>query len=605
MALHHRGPDAQAQTRVGSAQLGHARLSIVDLASGAQPMTDTTGTVTIVFNGEIYNHLTLRRDLEARGQRFATRSDTEVILGLYLAHGVAGFARLRGMYAFAVHDARDGSTTVARDPFGIKPLFWTRTPRAVHFASELGALLHEAGVTPTLDLTSVLETLTHRYAFGTHTLYEGVHRLEPGTALVISAHAEVRHVRFTSLAEEVERHRAPGAPAPTDAEVRARFTDTVEHHTMADVPLGCFLSGGLDSSVVAQRLARTTSEPIRAYAVGFEGATSEASELPYARAVADVIGARLREVQVSAADFADLAPVLSGSLNGPLADPADIAMLKLSLAAGTEVKVVLSGEGGDEAFAGYPKYAADRYARILGPAMRSLAPRLGRRSRVGIAADALARAQRPDRWLRWFENDAAPVALMSTLMRGGAQPERARAWVEDRLRAYPRAWSDLQRMQVLDLESWLPNNLLHRGDYTTMQASIEQRVPLLDLELTPWAVALPDRVKLSGLRGKMPVRRAFASNLPRQVLTRPKSGFRLPLAEWLREDPTLRGMVHDHLLAPNAGLRAWLDRATLEGLLSPAALASTGGAKLAWTALCLELWLQAAHARAPQAAVPA
>lgn len=589
-ALGHRGPDARGSRLLGSALLGHTRLSIIDLGGGAQPMSDVMGAATVVFNGEIYNFAALRRELEARGHRFATHSDTEVILAAYLAWGVPGFARLRGMYALALHDHRDGSTVLARDPFGIKPLFWTRGGRDVHFASEVGALLALPDTRPELDLTSVLETLAHRYAFGEHTLYRGVQRLTPGTALVISARAEtVRAVPFSSLPELVEAQRAGGGPDP--AEVADRIADSVRHHTVADVPLGCFLSGGLDSSVVARCLSDGEPETLRAYSVGFRGARTETSELPHARAVAHAIGAELREVEVGPADFADLAPVLSGSRNGPFADPADVAMLKLSLAAAEDVKVVLSGEGGDEAFAGYPKYAVDRYARVLGPAMRLARGPLGRRGRLGIAADALAEGRRPVRWLRWFENDAAPPPLVAALLAGGAQPERARGWVEGRLARYPRGWSDLQRMQVLDLEGWLPNNLLHRGDYTTMQASIEQRVPMLDVALTPWAVALPDRVKLRGLTGKMPVRRAFAARLPRQVLERPKSGFRLPLGEWLREDPGLRAMAHDHLLSPGAQLRTWLGAGDVQRLLSPAALGTTGGAKLLWTALCLELWL--------------
>ncbi|WP_345451178.1 asparagine synthase (glutamine-hydrolyzing) [Deinococcus aluminii] len=597
--LCHRGPDAQTSAWVGGAHLGHARLSIIDLTSGGQPMSDVHGLTTIVFNGEIYNHLELRRELEARGQVFATRSDTEVILAAYLAWGVAGFARLRGMFAFALHDRRDGNTVIARDPFGIKPLFWTRgRDGSVYFASEVGALLELSGVSTDLDLSSVLETLTSRHPSGLNTLYEHVKRVEPGTALVVAPQADaVIHVRFGSVAEEVERRRLEGVGNVTPGEVRERVLDSVEHHTLADVPLGCFLSGGLDSSVVAQALASRGGEPLNAYAVGFEGASSEASELPYARLVADALGVRLHPVTLGAADFAALAPRLSGSLNGPFSEPADIAMLKLSLRAAQDVKVVLSGEGGDEAFGGYPKYAVDGFARPLGPAMRLGHRWLGRRGRLGIAADALSEPDRAARWMRWFANDDAPRALVGALVGAGARPERALGWVEDRLSAYPPGWSDLQRMQVLDLEAWLPNNLLHRGDYTTMQASIEQRVPLLDRCLTPWAVALPARVKIQRLRGKMPLRQAFGDRLPKAVLERPKSGFRLPLGEWMTGDPALRSMTRDLLLSPGARLRAWLSPGELEALLAPAALAQTGGAKLAWTAVCLELWLQAVRAR--------
>jgi asparagine synthase (glutamine-hydrolysing) len=601
--LRHRGPDEQSHALIGTVQLGHTRLSIIDLGGGSQPMSDVNGLATIVFNGEIYNYAALRGELEQRGHRFATRSDTEAILAAYLAWGIEGFARLRGMYALAIHDHRDGSTLLVRDPFGIKPLFVAKAGDGFYFASEQAALLDMMGVVPALDLTSVLETIVHRHPFGEHTLYKGVERLAPGVALVIAARAETaREVRFTSLADEVEKHRAQHAGRPSPLQAEERVVDSVRHHAIADVPVGCFLSGGLDSSIVAQSLTGETKGALKAYSVGFQDSASERSELPYARIVAKALGAELHEVEVTPDDFAELAPILSGSRNGPFPDHADIAMLKLSLAARNDVKVVLTGEGSDEAFAGYPKYAADRYAPLLGLPMRLANPLLRRRGRIGIAASALAEPRRVPRWMHWFENDAAPAAMIAALLDGGAEPDRARVWVQERVAAYPAKWSNMQRMQMLDLQSWLPNNLLHRGDYTTMQASLEQRVPLLDIVLTPWAVALPDAAKVRGLGGKRILKQAFAAKLPPEVIRRRKSGFRLPLGEWLSSHAGLRGMVHDHLLAANSGLRPFLPRASVEAMLSPAALATGGGAKLAWTALCLELWLSAASGSLKQSA---
>lgn len=600
-SIRHRGPDASGQERLGAALLGHTRLSIIDLGGGAQPMTDLEGLATIVFNGEIYNHNELRVELEQRGCRFRSASDTEVILAAYRVWGVPGFARLRGMYAFAIADRRDGTTILARDPLGIKPLFLCERGGGTFFSSELGALVEMIGETPDLDLSSVLETLLHRYPAGDHTVYKGIRRLEPGTALIVDRNgSSSTQVVFQKIADSVDerRHQALGW---SPEEVAERVSDSVRHHAIADVPLGCFLSGGLDSSIVAQSLAEQAGGRLQAYSVSFEGAQSEQSELPYARAVADSIGADLTEVRVSARDFADLAPRLSGTLNGPFPDHADIAMLKLSMAAAKDVKVVLSGEGSDEAFAGYPKYAADRFASLSG-AMGLLAKLTGRRSRLGIAVDAWSESNPAKRWMRWFQNDTVPTPIVRALLGGGAEPSRALGWVEERVARYPADWSNMQRMQVLDLESWLPNNLLHRGDYTTMQASLEQRVPFLDIELTPWAVALPDRAKVRRLTGKMPLRRAWASKLPRSVIERRKSGFRLPLGEWLRTDPTLRSMANDHLLSPNARLRDLIGNEELNGMLAPAALASTGGAKLAWTALCLELWLRSVSASSLRAA---
>lgn len=587
--LAHRGPDAEGLVEIGNVRLGHTRLSIIDLAAGAQPMADLQDLAVVTYNGEIYNHQELRTELAAAGHSFATRSDTEVILAVYLAWGIAGFARLRGMYAFALHDRRDRKTILVRDPFGIKPLFWTEDKSGIHFASEQEALLNLCEKVPGVDMTSVLELLQHRYVMGEATLYKGVSRLEQGMALIVSADAESLHFqRFSNLVDQVENHR-DGANYDLADHVRQRMADSVRHHMVSDVPIGVFLSGGLDSSVVAHCAGQLNGAGLNAFSIGFEGAETEASELPYARAVAARVGMDHHEVLVCADDFVALAPALSGTLNGPFADPADIAMLKLSRTASEFVKVVLSGEGSDEALAGYPKYAVDGYSRTFGGVMRLADRGLGRRGKIGIAADALAERDPVLRWMRWFQNDASPQGLLQGLIDQGADTDRAASWVRERVNSYPESWSNIQRMQVLDLQSWLPNNLLHRGDFTTMRASIEQRVPFLDIGITPWAVALSDRQKIKGFRGKMPLRAAYARNLPPEVLKRKKSGFRLPLGEWLQSDTQLRALAHDHLLNSNGHLAGWFGRRELEALLAPTG--TTGGAKLIWTALSLELWL--------------
>ena len=587
----HRGPDGQGHQRVGRATLGHTRLSIIDLGGGAQPMTSVDGAATIAFNGEIYNYRELRTDLVARGFRFATNSDTEVVLATYITGGIPALERLRGMYAFAVADKRTGETVLARDPFGIKPLFYHRDAGVVSFASEQAALLSVIGRSLEIDRTSLLETLIQRYPTGPHSLYLGLQRLEPGSALVCAPDGAVRFQQFASVADAVERERAI-APRWDREAVRERVADTIDHHTIADVPLGCFLSGGLDSSIVAQQLAAKASEPIRAYTVSFDSSGGERNELPFAQAVADQIGARLTVVPVSGDDFADLAPRLSGTLNGPFPDPADVAMYRMSLVAAQDVKVVLSGEGSDEAFAGYPKYAFDRYSALV-PGWLPRALPLDRLKRAGIAIEALAENDRARRWMGWFQNADAPASLVASLVDDGAESGRALAWTRQRVASYPSEWSDMQRMQVLDLDSWLPNNLLHRGDYTTMQASIEQRVPFLDRAFTPWAVALPDKAKVSQWRGKQALRQAFIDKLPTSVTARQKSGFRLPLGAWLSQPGKLQQLANDMLAAPDTRLGTWMSKPELQAMLSPARLATTKGAKLAWTALSIELWLRA------------
>lgn len=588
--IEHRGPDARGQQRVGAALLGHTRLSIIDLGGGAQPMTSVDGAATIAFNGEIYNYRELRADLVARGVGFATNSDTEVVLATYLTGGIPALERLRGMYAFAIADQRSGETVLARDPFGIKPLFYHRDKGVVTFASEQAAVLSLLNRSLEIDRTSILETLIQRYPTGTHSLYLGLQRLEPGSALVCAPDGTIRFEQFASVASAVEHERAL-APRWDRGSVRERVADTIAHHAIADVPLGCFLSGGLDSSIVAQQLAGKASEPIRAYTISFESSGGERSELPFAQAVANQVGARLTVVPVSGDDFAELAPRLSGTPSGPFPDPADVAMYRMSMVAAQDVKVVLSGEGSDEAFAGYPKYAFDRYAALV-PGWLPRALPLDRLKRAGIALEALAENDRARRWMGWFQNADAPVSLVTALVADGADPERALAWTERRIATYPREWTDMQRMQVLDLDSWLPNNLLHRGDYTTMQASLEQRVPFLDREFTPWAVALPDAAKIARWRGKQALRRAFSELLPPAVTKRQKSGFRLPLGAWLSTPGKLQQLANDLLGAPGARIGDWMGASELREVLSPARLATTKGAKLAWTALSIELWLR-------------
>jgi asparagine synthase (glutamine-hydrolysing) len=617
-SIGHRGPDSSGQvslhqtgqpSSLGMSRLGHLRLSIIDLEGGLQPMSDPQGLATIVFNGEIYNFLELRRELEALGQRFQSRSDTEVILAAYLQWGIPAFARLRGMFAVAIYDHRRNETVLARDPFGIKPLFYLERSGELMFASEIAGIASMlAGSSLKLDMVSVFESLTQRYPVAEHTLYQDIKRLDPGTAMVVQADGGVRRrERFTKLEDLIEGHREALASLPYATlrqMTRERVEDSATHHMIADVDLGCFLSGGLDSSIVASLMAARTDKKVNAYAVGFEG-KSESSELPFARDAAARAGVNLTEILLSAHDFTEIMPKLSGTLNGPFSEPADVAMYRLSQVAAGDVKVVLSGEGSDESFAGYPKYAADGLANRYGWAARLARNAMGRKGRLGIAADALSEPDRASRWQRWFANDTVPAGLLRALEGQGLDTGRADRWTRDRIAAYPSAWTDLQRMQLLDLEGWLPNNLLHRGDYTTMQSSLEQRVPLLDIELTPWGIALPDAAKIKKMTGKAVLRDAFRDQVPNSVLERAKSGFRLPLGEWLRQDKQLSGLLRDHLGSNNAQLRTWLDASELSAMTSDANLSSTGGAKLAWTALGLELWLKSVAQLGSQTAIAA
>lgn len=605
-ALVHRGPDDEGFYFGAGVGLGMRRLEVIDLAGGRQPIANEDGSVQVVLNGEIYNYQELRRRLEARGHRLATASDTEVIVHLYEDHGDRCVEHLRGMFAFALWDARRRRLLVARDRLGIKPLCWARIGDALLFASELKAILELPEVPIEIDARA----LDHLFTFSTtppaQTIVAAVQKLEPGCLLTASAREGVAVRRWWQLEFEPDDGRSE---ADWLEALGAALDESVRLHRVADVPLGAFLSGGVDSSAVVESLARQGAlrgeEPVRTFSIGFREAAYD--ELEYARLAARTFGTRHRE-EIVDPEVAGELEALAWYLDEPFGDSSAIPTWKVSRMAAAEVTVALSGDGGDELFAGYDRYRVERRERLnrfLPAPLRRLIGAAGERMPEGATGREMLRHLGKvgiDRYL-----DA------TTLFRDDKKRRLFRPEVLDRMAGSdPRAglagldrgpdlhW--LSALQRLDLEGYLPLDILTKVDRMSMAASLEARVPLLDHPLVELAAKIPARLQMRRGRGKHLFKRALAGRVPREILERPKRGFAVPLGHWFRGE--LGGLVQEILLSDAARARGVFRPEYLEELLRR----HRDGRPLdleIWTLLSFELWCRVfvdrrAGARAPR-----
>jgi len=595
-ALRHRGPDGEGRWIEGPVGLGHRRLAIVDVSGGAQPMTNEDGSVLIVHNGETYNHPTLRPELEAMGHRYRTRSDTETILHLYEEKGESCVERLRGMFAFALWDRREGRLLLARDRLGIKPLYYALTERELLFASEIKAILAAGPLRAELDESVLPEFLANRFVAGEGTFFRGVRKLLPGRTLTWSLERGFRMRRYWSL---------PAAPAEPRASfreeasiVRSRLEEAVRIHLMSDVPLGLFLSGGIDSTGIAALAARMVGGPLRTFAVGF--AEKDANELAYARLAADAVGAEHREVVVGAGQFFGALPRLVWHEDEPIAFPSSVPLHFVSRLAAEHVKVVLTGEGADELFLGYNRYRVTGWNERLGAAYGAVVPR-GLRDAAGRLIGALpARARRyasrtflalgPGPRGLFYENFAVfSEARRRSLLSDSGGPGAPDPYAEG-LRCYQAAaGTSLQKMSHADLQTYLVE-LLMKQDQMSMAASIESRVPYLDHEFVEYVAALPPDLKLRGLRTKAVLREALKGQIPREILARRKMGFPVPLGRWFR-DPS-SSLVREVVLGPRAMRRGLFDRPAVQRLAAEHRSGADDHADRLWLLLNLEIWLR-------------
>ena len=596
----HRGPDGDGIFLGDRIGLGHRRLSIVDVAHGAQPMSVRSGEVQLVYNGEVYNHPTLMPELEAAGVRYSTHCDTETILHLYEREGRNMPKRLRGMFAFAIWDARSRELLLGRDRLGVKPLYYVHTSDgALYFGSEIKCLLAADAVRASLNMRAFPDYLANHGTCGDDTLFEGVKRLPPGHTL-LWRNGAISIERFWSLSF------SPGAidGRPDRVlidEYRERFRESVRLRLMADVPLGMFLSGGIDSGAITAMMSTLVDEPIRTFSVAF--AEREANELAYARMIATRYQTDHHEVVVTPEQFFGALPTLLWHEDEPIAHPSSIALNFVSRLAAERVKVVLTGEGSDETLGGYGRYRYTVWNMALGRVAETLTGSVGRR--VGSAMiDRLPRGSRWQSRLRrtalsrpatlddlYFDNFAvfdrrAIHALLAPAHRdssGTIDPYAA----QHALLRTTDAGSTLNQLLYVDLFTYL-HELLMKQDQMSMAASIESRVPFLDHPLVEFTATLPERLKLRGRTTKYILREAMRDYLPAEILSRGKMGFPVPVGRWFRE--AHRGIVEEFVLGERAASRNLFDTAYVRLLVNEHAEGMRDHTERLWALVNVEIW---------------
>ena len=582
-AFVHRGPDEGSTDAFGHCVLGHQRLKVIDLDTGYQPVSNETGDVVAVFNGEAYNFMSLRDQL--RGHEVRGTGDTPILPHLYEESGPHFVERLHGMFAVALWDAGRERLVLARDRLGKKPLLWARLPDGtLAFASELKALLRLPQLSREIDLDAVDAYLALQYVPGDRTALRGIHKLAPGHVLVAEG-----------ATQRIERYwqPEPADPSANDGEwlerVRATVGEAVRKRLVADVPLGALLSGGIDSSIVVALMAQASSQPVRTFTVGFPDVRYD--ERAYARAVASRYGTLHEEVEIEE-DIASTLPRLAATFDEPLGDEAAFPTFLIAEQARRHVTVALVGDGGDESFAGYERYVAHRLAERIPPLV----------AQAGAAALRLLPAARREprsslfRATRFLDVASAPAGQRyARLMEVFPVELRRELWSDTRLAQQVRlepAGHGVAGLQLLDLETYLPGDLLLKADLASMAHSLELRSPLLDHEVVALGLALPESLKTRGREGKVALRRAFAADLPPEVAGRGKTGFGVPLGRWFRSD--LRDAAHDLLSSD----RGWFRPETVRRLLEEHESGRADHGHRLWCLLMLELWVRE-HVEAP------
>jgi asparagine synthase (glutamine-hydrolysing) len=579
--LAHRGPDSAGELADGPAVLAARRLSIIDLETGDQPIANEDGTVHVVQNGEIYNYRELRRELERAGHSFRTHGDTEVLLHLYEQHGTDFAERLRGMFAVAIWDARRRRLVLARDRFGIKPLYYRDVDGELAFASELRALPRGE-----VDLDALEAFLAFNSIPAPLTIFREVRKLPAGHVLVWED-GTVHLERFARPAPLPERD---DEEAELVEELRSRLRDSVRAHLVSDVPVGVLLSGGVDSALLAALAAEEVAEPLRTFSIGFEERSFD--ELADARRVAERYGTRHREL-VLRPDAALLLPALADAFDEPFADSSALPTYLVSELAASDVKVALSGEGGDELFGGYYTYAADLLAARTGGLARFARPVVERLPTSTARASFDYRAKRFVRaaHLPPLERHHGWKEIFSADLRSELTGRRSAFDPVDLLRVRyqeTRGADELARLQDVDLGVYLVDDLLVKTDRASMAHSLEARVPYLDTVVTNLALALPTRHKVRGFAKKVLLRKAAEPLLPREIVRGKKRGFSIPAAAWLRGE--LEPFARETLSAETVRRQGFFEPAVVEGLLEDHVAGREDLSRQLWGLLAFTLW---------------
>ncbi len=592
--ISHRGPDDDGYFVSGRIGFGFRRLSIIDLSGGHQPLSNEDGSIHIVFNGEIYNYQELRQYLLGRGHIFKTQTDTETIVHLYEELGEACVEKLRGMFAFAIWDDRNKSLFLARDRVGIKPLYYAQSRNSVVFASEIKAILADPEVKAEVGTAMIDRFLTFDYLPGEETLFKNIYKLAPGHSLSFRAGKSYKRQYW-------DLHFEPSPTTLRQAESRLLYLleESVALHMISDVPVGFLLSGGVDSTAMLALAAGKTSHPVSSYTIGFSDPQTT-DERPYARLAAQKFGSEHHETTIDANQFAEFLPKYIWHMEEPVCEPPAVALYYVSKLAREFVKVLISGEGGDEAFAGYSNYRTrlwlERLNGLPTPMRQLFSAGLSLLARFA-SSDSPAKS---DQFLRsrlensYYSRTSHPSRFFNRQWRQFYSSDFAQS-VDKKLSSHAatkylrnghRA-GPLGRMLYVDTKTWLPDDLLIKADKMTMANSIELRVPLLDHKILEFAASLPQNFKVRGFTTKYIAKKALRSRVPREILNRKKAGFPVPYEKWLRHD--LKDWVHGLLLDSKTMARGYFKKSAVEQMLADDR-STEGYSKEIFDLAVLELW---------------
>lgn len=597
--IRHRGPDDEGMYLGPQVGLGHRRLSIIDLEGGHQPLCNEDESVWVVFNGEIYNYRELQSFLVAKGHTLRTKSDTEVIVHLYEELGKDCIAKLRGMFAIALWDKRRRLLLLARDRVGIKPLYYYIGDTFLSFGSEIKAVLADPEVKREIDYGMIHRFLTFLYMPGDQTLLKNVYKLPPGSFLVLKD-GEVSPQKYWDL--HFDRPTDPLSLKAAEKELVEHLDEAVRLHMISDVPIGFLLSGGVDSTAMLSFTVGKTDQPISTYTIGFQE-PGLADERPYARLAAQHFNTEHHEMTITARDFADVLPKYIWHMEEPVCEPPAIALYYVSKMARQYVKVLISGEGGDEAFAGYPEYRnlpwLETVKTALGPLNGAARSVLALASRITNSARLAKYVPLMDLPLEnyYYSRTSSPFTLFNRDISKLCSPaflahaDKIRSLdVVRKCFAATNATRLLEKMLYVDTKTWLPDDLLLKADKMTMANSLELRVPFLDHKVLEFAASLPADYKVKGFKRKYVLKRVLEGRVPRQILHRKKAGFPVPYQSWIRKE--LQSTVWDVLDDRTTVNRGYFERTAVQKILQENR--SRGYySKEIFSLVALELWHRA------------
>jgi asparagine synthase (glutamine-hydrolysing) len=595
-AMRHRGPSSRGTYVADGVAIGMQRLAIIDIAGGDQPMFNEDRSIAVVMNGEIYNFQTLRAELVGRGHTFLSHADTEVLVHLYEEMGERMVDRLRGMFAFAIWDSRRRELLLGRDRVGKKPLFWSRRGSTVWFASELMAMLQDPEVERTPNQYAIANYLTFQYVPDPLCAFTGIEKLPPATTLRITADGQTASEYW---ALDYER-KLDDTPEPElEERLRELLWESTRLRLISEVPLGAFLSGGIDSSAVVAAMADQMSEPVKTFSIGF--GAQDFDELRYARMVAERFSTDHHEFQVEP-EAMSIIPKLARHYGEPYADPSAIPSFYLAELTGRHVTVALNGDGGDESFGGYRRYVGSSlpaHLDWLPRPLRRLVPHVVRplgegerlnsnRTRIQRLARTIAMDDR-DRYAHWMSPFYATMhgRVFTPEFARSLGDWRANSLLTDRWGA-SAATARIDQMLDVDVHTYLPGDLLVKVDIATMAYSVEARSPFLDHHMMEFAASLPAHLKLQGMQGKRILKSALRGVIPTAILDRPKMGFGVPLMHWFRDE--LRDLPADVLLDPGAHSNAYIRREAVEKMIREHQAAAADHSLRLWVLLQLEYW---------------